>query len=124
MIKLEQKKEVRMEHKCFVIAGNKIVDFLWSRNYYQVLAKEKRFSKKEQELICFLAIGYFANYHKQNFFHGDIKPDNLFISNQFDITSDSGSLLKLRTDVPEDQPAYQITQYTLLYASNDHVEAI
>ena len=42
-----------------------------------------------------LAIEYFANYHLKNFFHGDIKPDNIMISNIFELTSDAGTLLFL-----------------------------
>ncbi len=45
-----------------------------------------------------LAIEYFANYHKKNFFHGDIKPENIFISNIFELTSDAGTLLLLGDD--------------------------
>ncbi len=45
-----------------------------------------------------LAIEYFANYHKKNFFHGDIKPENIFISNIFELTSDAGTLLFLGDD--------------------------
>jgi serine/threonine protein kinase len=38
------------------------------------------------------------DYHYNNLFHGDIKPDNIFISdlsNSFYMTSDVGSLLYL-----------------------------
>ncbi len=38
------------------------------------------------------------NYHYNNLFHGDIKPDNIFISKNmrdYYITSDVGSLLYL-----------------------------
>jgi serine/threonine protein kinase len=55
----------------------------------------------EQEFICLKAIQYFAEYHSRNFFHGDIKPDNLLKKNRglgFDITSDAGTLLDLGID--------------------------
>jgi serine/threonine protein kinase len=36
------------------------------------------------------------NYHQNNLFHGDIKPDNIFFEDRFsDMTTDIGSLLYL-----------------------------
>ena len=53
----------------------------------------------EQEFICVKAIEYFAEYHKRNFFHGDIKPENIFFSFDYDyMTSDAGTLLYLGSD--------------------------
>ena len=55
----------------------------------------------EQEFIFLEAIRYFAEYHLNNFFHGDIKPANLLMkkgSRSFEITSDAGSLLYLGKD--------------------------
>jgi serine/threonine protein kinase len=52
----------------------------------------------EQEFIFLKSIEYFADYHSRNFFHGDIKPDNLLKKKKgfgFDITSDAGTLLDL-----------------------------
>ena len=47
-------------------------------------------------MLCFKAIDYFANYHKRNFYHGDIKPDNLmFYYLSYEFTSDAGTLLYL-----------------------------
>ncbi len=74
------------------------MDYLWSRCICKVLSKDCGFNKKEQELICLLAIEYFANYHQKNFFHGDIKPENIFVSNIFELTSDAGTLLSLGDD--------------------------
>ena len=48
--------------------------------------------------MCILAIDYFAQYHTKNFFHGDIKPHNIFfdlVGYNIEITSDIGSLLYL-----------------------------
>lgn len=49
--------------------------------------------------MCFLIIRLIAvDYHKNNFFHGDIKPENIFFLDTFsfiDMTSDVGSLLNL-----------------------------
>ena len=60
-----------------------------------VLEKKDDFNEKEKELILVLAIEYFANYHLKNFFHGDIKLDNILVSNIFELTSDAGTLLFL-----------------------------
>jgi tRNA A-37 threonylcarbamoyl transferase component Bud32 len=61
-----------------------------------VLSKEFQSDDLKQNLICFKAIDYFAKYHERNFYHGDIKPDNLmFLYNFLYFTSDAGSLLYL-----------------------------
>jgi hypothetical protein len=75
------------------------LDYLWSRCICKVLSKEFSFNKKEQELICLLSIEYFAYYHQKNFFNGDIKPENIFVSNIFELTSDAGTLLSLGDNV-------------------------
>jgi serine/threonine protein kinase len=45
--------------------------------------------------MFFRVIDYIAfDYHKNNLFHGDIKPDNIFYSDNFFLmTTDIGSLL-------------------------------
>ncbi len=57
------------------------------------------------------------DYHYNNLFHGDIKPDNIFITgyygNKF-ITSDVGSLLYLGED---NDNIFIVTCYTEKYAS-------
>ena len=76
-------------------------------------------------LICIKAIGYFAEYHRKNFFHGDIKPDNIFIYSIFEeITSDSGTLLDVGNDLPIDYPQYIVTSFTQGFASDKHILAI
>ena len=46
--------------------------------------------------MFFRVIDYIAfNYHQNNLFHGDIKPDNIFSDNFFLMTTDIGSLLYL-----------------------------
>lgn len=72
-----------------------MVDFIWSREALRVLLKELNFRTNEQELICLIAINFIADYHQDNFFHGDIKPDNLFINDRFEMTSDAGTILYL-----------------------------
>jgi serine/threonine protein kinase len=53
----------------------------------------------EQDFICFQAIFYFADYHIKNFYHGDIKPDNILIyESNLEVTSDAGTLLYLGDD--------------------------
>ncbi len=71
-----------------------------------------------------LAIEYFANYHQKNFFHGDIKPENLFVSNIFELTSDAGTLLSLEDDDDLDIPKYFINLYTEGFASPEHKNAV
>lgn len=97
-LEAEDAYEIINIQECFVISDDLIVDFLWSRCICKVLSKDKGFNKKEQELICVLAIEYFANYHSKKFFHGDIKPDNILVSKIFELTSDAGTLLSLGDD--------------------------
>ena len=64
----------------------------------------------EQDIICIEAICYFADYHIKNFYHGDIKPDNILIFEySFRVTSDAGTLLYLGDDSAIDNPRYVIT---------------
>jgi serine/threonine protein kinase len=64
----------------------------------------------EQDFICVQAICYFADYHIKNFYHGDIKPENiLFYGTSLRVTSDAGTLLYLGDDSAIDNPRYVIT---------------
>jgi serine/threonine protein kinase len=64
----------------------------------------------EQDFLCIQAIFYFADYHIKNFYHGDIKPDNIFIyEDTLHVTSDAGTLLYLGDDSAIDNPRYVIT---------------
>ena len=75
------------------------MDFLWGRELIKVLSKEKNLNFFKQEFICIQAICYFADYHIKNFYHGDIKPDNILIHGRwFRVTSDAGTLLYLGDD--------------------------
>ena len=71
-------------------------------------------------MICIRAIRYFAAYHKNNFFHGDIKPKNIFVHEfNLSVSSDAGSLLYLgevEKNNP-DEPLYRITIATPFYSS-------
>jgi serine/threonine protein kinase len=71
-----------------------------------------------------LAIEYFANYHLKHFFHGDIKLDNIFVSNIFELTSDAGTLLFLGDNDDLDSKKYIINLYTPGYASPEHISDI
>ncbi len=65
-----------------------------------------------------------ADYHFNNLFHGDIKPDNIFLDDKsfiWSITSDVGSLLYLDED---NDNKFIITCYTEKYASAKHIEAV
>jgi serine/threonine protein kinase len=65
-----------------------------------------------------------ADYHFNNLFHGDIKPDNILIddyNNISFITSDIGSLLYLGED---NDNKFIVTCYTEKYASKEHIEAV
>lgn len=55
-------------------------------------------------------------YHKNNFFHGDIKPENIFLCDNFFsyITSDVGSLLYIGE---ENEKKFIVTSFTEKYAS-------
>ena len=64
----------------------------------------------EQEFICINAIFYFADYHIKNFYHGDIKPDNILIyGDTLRVTSDAGTLLYLGVNSAIDNLRYVIT---------------
>ena len=64
----------------------------------------------EQDFIFINSIFYFADYHIKNFYHGDIKPDNILIyGNTLRVTSDAGTLLYLGEDSAIDNPRYVIT---------------
>ena len=64
----------------------------------------------EQDFLCIQAIFYFADYHIKNFYHGDIKPDNILLDGwNFCVTSDAGTLLYLGDDSAIDNPRYVIT---------------
>jgi hypothetical protein len=71
-----------------------------------------------------LAIEYFANYHLKNFFHGDIKPQNIFLSNIFELTSDAGSLLFLENNDDKDSKNYLINLFTPSFASSEHISDV
>ena len=46
--------------------------------------------------MFFCVIDFIAfDYHENNLFHGDIKPDNIFFIDDFSMTTDIGSLLYL-----------------------------
>lgn len=63
----------------------------------------------------FLIIDYIASqYHKQNFFHGDIKPENIFIWDKMRnlhqwCTLDIGSLLYLGDANEKDNAKFIVT---------------
>jgi serine/threonine protein kinase len=46
--------------------------------------------------MLFRVVGFIAfDYHENDLFHGDIKPDNIFFDNDYRMTTDVGSLLYL-----------------------------
>jgi serine/threonine protein kinase len=64
-----------------------------------------------------------VDYHSNNLFHGDIKPDNIFYKDvsKFLTTSDVGSLLHLGK---QNDAKFIITCYTEKFASHEHIEAV
>jgi serine/threonine protein kinase len=66
-----------------------------------------------------MSVSYMADLHQnKRLFHGDIKPENIFICNDGNgfISSDSGSLTLLND--PSDK--YFISLLTLGYSSQNH----
>jgi serine/threonine protein kinase len=61
-------------------------------------------------------IGFIAfKYHKNDLFHGDIKPDNIFFDDKsYNMTTDVGSLLYLgeRNENEEEDSLFIATSYT------------
>lgn len=74
------------------------------------------------EEIMNLAIRYIVRHHELGFFHGDIKPANIFYD-QIEITTDAGSLLYIGSKKSSDDK-YIITVYTPGFASSEHVAAV
>ena len=73
------------------------------------------------DMAVLVSLHYLADHHKLNFFHGDIKPENLFFKGLFK-SSDAGTLtfLDLSGEIPDDEPAYLIRYFTPIYASPAH----
>jgi serine/threonine protein kinase len=78
--------------------------------------------------LCFLIINLITvKYHKQNLFHGDIKPENIFFDNtkhEFWNTSDIGSVLYLGRANEIEEGKFIVTCYTEKYASKEYIEAV
>lgn len=60
--------------------------------------------------------------HLQNFFHGDIKPENIFYDEKNLISSDCGSILYMR-NFDLDEKNYVINIFTPGYCSVEHMNA-
>jgi hypothetical protein len=60
------------------------------------LSSKLNLTEFEAVLVCFLAIVFVADYHEHMMVHSDIKPDNLFINDRFEMTSDSGTLMSIK----------------------------
>lgn len=67
------------------------------------------------EVNIILAIKYLITHHNLGFFHGDIKPANIFYNNM-DVSTDAGTLLYVG-DKEETEEAFIINVYTPGYAS-------
>ena len=55
----------------------------------------RNLSREQKEIIVLLAIEYFSILHTKNFFLGDVKPENLFFSQNYKLTSTTRSLVSL-----------------------------
>ena len=62
----------------FIEKGSqKVIDFMWMRTRHQVLSELKY--HYIFEALSIYSLKYFSQYHANNIFHGDIKPENIFI---------------------------------------------
>ena len=71
--------------------------------------------------MCILLIEFYANLHTKNIFHGDIKPDNLFVVNDYKITSSCRIIILIHQDKDPDEPIYYCWRYTPGFASTEHI---
>lgn len=113
---------VNIEHKeLMVLRGDTLTDFFGRRRIYKDLTMLKDCTQMAHAL--FLSICYLADLHEnKRLFHGDIKPQNLFVITQQNFsTSDSGSLEPL-----VDNDAITLTKgvYTKAFASDEYVAKV
>ncbi len=81
MLKINDDKVAIDEVFVFEKLYGSISNFCGERLRYSDLSKCK-FVYEESRLDYFLElINYIAGIHTKNFFHGDIKPENIFFSN-------------------------------------------
>ena len=50
-----------------------------------------------------MSLDYFCDLHSNCIFHGDIKPENIFMFSDFLISSDGGSMLILNNEDTDSQ---------------------
>ena len=70
-------------------------------------------------ILTLRVISYFADLQYKNYFHGDIKPENILYNSTI-TSSDVGSLLYM-PDTDVDSKIYMLMLYTPGFSSKEHV---
>ena len=99
-----------------ILKGDRVVDFYWRRSIFKDLTQINEDNQLAQAL--FVSVCYLADLHaNKRLFHGDIKPNNLFVTTHDSFcTSDSGSLVPLTGSAK-----YISRVYTPQFASSNHI---
>jgi len=102
-----------------IVEGERVVDFYGRRKIYKDLTKINELNQLAQGL--FMSVCYLADLHSnKRLFHGDIKPNNLFVDTEESFcTSDSGSLVPLTGS-----DKYIARVYTVGFASTNHIKRV
>ena len=63
--------------------SGQIMEYMWKRDELQTIKEvlQQDFKAANYNIFLVKVLKYFADLHLNNFFHGNIKPDKIFLSN-------------------------------------------